>query len=516
MPASARSPVQSSLDFSVAPATIEARAQALQRNFDQVSPRGRALATPWASRLIHLGAFGVLIAVLLGAFGAGGVWVWSVGLAYVGYDAALMLFTLWSSWPLRRAAASDHGAARAHTLGVIVAAHNEASVLPTTLTALLGQARPPEQIVIADDGSSDGTVALLQERYGLQAPPLGELSAPSHLYPSLHWLRLPHGGKARALNAAIVRMDVACVLTVDADTLLEPDALVAVDAAFHANPDLVAATGVLTPVCGPGLQGRLLQWFQRYEYVRNFMARYAWSRLDSLLLISGAFACFRRDAVEEVGGFDADCLVEDYELIHRLRRHAAQRGLPWSTTVIGAALGRTEAPSTVPAFVRQRRRWFGGFLQTQYWYRDMVGDALYGRIGTHLLPVKAMDALQPFFGLAGWMVLVIYGARGRLSVVGPVMLVIAAKTVLDLLFQVWVVHLYRRWTGQRRHGHLGQVWLLGVIEPFSFQLLRHVSAAWGWVLWLRGGMSWGRQQRVGLVADQTAPTKRPDSALPAR
>ncbi|MFX6357449.1 glycosyltransferase, partial [Acinetobacter baumannii] len=87
-------------------------------------------------------------------------------------------------------------------------------------------------ILIADDGSSDGTAAVLARRYGLVAPPLGTMSEPSPVLPSLRWLRLRHGGKARALNAAMVQVDTEVVLTVDADTLLEPGAIAAMRAAF--------------------------------------------------------------------------------------------------------------------------------------------------------------------------------------------------------------------------------------------------------------------------------------------
>ncbi|MGL1645724.1 glycosyltransferase, partial [Vibrio parahaemolyticus] len=90
-------------------------------------------------------------------------------------------------------------------------------------------------------------------------------------------------------------------------------------------------------------------------------SRHAWSRFNSLLLVSGAFATFRRDAVVQVGGFDPDCLVEDYELLHRLHRHARNEGLTWTVRVLGQAQARTDAPSTLMAFLRQRRRWFGGF-----------------------------------------------------------------------------------------------------------------------------------------------------------
>ena len=112
--------------------------------------------------------------------------------------------------------------------------------------------------------------------------PIAPFSAPN--LPSLRWLRLAHGGKARALNAAILHVDEEIVVTVDADTLLEPGAIAAMRNAFAAEPELVAATGVIRPMCGPSLSGRLFEWFQTYEYVRNFLSRYAWERLNGLPL----------------------------------------------------------------------------------------------------------------------------------------------------------------------------------------------------------------------------------------
>ena len=256
-------------------------------------------------------------------------------------------------------------------------------------------------------------------------------------------------------------------MTVDADTLLDRDAVAAMRAAFAADPSLVAATGLLAPECGPLLAGRVLQWFQTYEYMRNFLSRYAWMRADGLLLISGAFAGYRRTAVLSVGGFDPGCLVEDYELIHRLRRSGVQRGLTWRTAVLGEARARTDAPATIPAFLRQRRRWFGGFLQTQWWYRDMVGDARYGRLGTLMLPVKAMDTLQPIYGLTAFVLLLAYLATGRLAVALPVGGVIGAKILLDFGLNLWFVHLYRGWSGGRTRAGFGGAFLAALLEPFS-------------------------------------------------
>ncbi len=485
----------------------------------EASPRYSPPHTPLRSILIHAAVLALWAGLLARAFAGGGsmggsLWGWSVGVAYIAYDTVLLAFVAWQTWGLLkprpappRALQASHGtrgvAATRTRISVIVAAHDEALVLPTTLAALLAQTDPADQIIVADDGSNDGTAALLTQRYGLAAPAFGALSDPSASHAGLHWLRLAHGGKARALNAAINATANEVVLTVDGDTLLDAGAIAAVRRAFDCEPALVATTGVLTPVCSGTASGRVLQWFQTYEYIRNFLSRYAWMQLQSLLLISGAFAGFRRQALVDVGGFDADCLVEDYELIHRLRHHAARLGLDWRFRVLGDAQARTEAPSSVGAFLSQRRRWFGGFLQTQYWYRAMVGDRRLGWLGTLMLPVKAIDTLQPLYGLTAFVLLVFGVGTQRLALIGPVAGLIAAKVTLDLAFHLWSVRLYRRWVGSgpaARSAAFGPSLLAALLEPFTFQLLRHLGAALGWVSFLSGSRRWGRQQRVGARA----------------
>ena len=465
-------------------------------------PRFAPPPTPLRSLLIHGGVALVWLALFARGCVADGPFAWSTGMVYVGYDTCLLLFVMWQTLPLARTrpAVVLPAGVRPVTLGVIVATHNEAAVLPQTLAALFAQSDPPDEILIADDGSTDATARLLTQRYGLEPPLPGGVGSFSAAYPTLRWLFLAHGGKARALNAAVAVIGTDVVVTVDADTLLDRDAVAAMRRAFAADPCLVAATGLLTPECGPTLGGRLLQWFQTYEYLRNFLSRYAWMRADGLLLISGAFAGYRRTAVLSVGGFDPACLVEDYELIHRLRRCGVRRGLIWHTAVLGEARARTDAPATVPAFLRQRRRWFGGFLQTQWWYRDMVGDARYGRLGTLMLPVKAMDTLQPIYGLTAFALLLVYLATGRLAVALPVGGVIGAKILLDFTLNLWFVHVYRGWSGGRTRASFAAAFLAALAEPFSFQLLRHTAAAWGWLTFLTGQGSWGRQPRQWMLA----------------
>ena len=472
--------------------------------FAQASPRVTPPPTPLVSVLIHGGVVLLWLILFARAFGGGGVFAWSTGVVYVAYDTALLAFVFWQTLPLLRAAApSSAGTLSGPTLGVIIAAHNEAGILPRTLAALFAQSDPPDVILVADDGSHDATADVLAG-FGLAPPPVGGLSPVSAQTPALRWFRLPHQGKARALNQAIAAIDTEIVLTVDADTILHSDAIATMRAAFRADPALVTATGVLAPCCGPGLSGRFFEWFQTYEYIRNFLSRYAWSRLDSLLLISGAFAGFRRAAVLEVGGFDPDCLVEDYELIHRLLRFSALQHRGWHSAVLGRARATTDAPGTADSFLRQRRRWFGGFLQTQFWYRDMVGNRRFGYLGTAMLPVKAADTLQPVYGLTAFGLLIYFLATGQFAVVLPAAGVMLAKIGIDLAFHIWSVFLYRRWTGDVRGNRLTHAFAAAIAEPFSFQLFRHLGAALGWFVFLTGRRSWGTKSRFGTVAPSGA------------
>lgn len=450
----------------------------LETTLAHISPRYNPPVRPWRGPLIWAFAMTLFVALFAQGFVAMGVAAWAVGLVYILYDTGLLIFTAVKTWRIDEIASGPVETGERPTLAVVVAAYNEAPVLAATIAALRAQADPPELIVIADDGSDDATPKIMADIEG------GDV----------RWLQLPRGGKARALNLALCEIETDVIVTVDADTLLDRDALAAMRTAFTTDPALVAATGVLTPVCAPGLSGQIFGWFQRYEYVRNFLSRYAWAEKNSLLLVSGAFAGFRRAALVEVGGFDPDCLVEDYEVLHRLHRISADRGLGWTVRVLGDARGTTDAPASLMPFLRQRRRWFAGFLQTQLWNRDMIGNARYGTLGTAMLPVKTLDTAQPLYGLAAFALLITFAAMGTLAIVWPILIAMAVKVVVDLGYLLWSLRLYRRWTGIRL-SPLGAL-AAAVVEPLTFQLLRHAGAAWGWWVFLTGRQVWGPSVRV--------------------
>jgi cellulose synthase/poly-beta-1,6-N-acetylglucosamine synthase-like glycosyltransferase len=470
----------------------------LDQSLRAISPRFTPPPRYLVGPLIWLVAVVLFIALFAQGFVRTGIAAWAVGLVYVLYDTVLLMFVARQTWHLRSTIVRPGpGTFDALTTTVIIAAYNEAPVLEATIKALRSQSTPPDHILIADDGSDDDTPEVLAHLYGFATPKLGETST-SPAVANLRWLRLPRGGKAVALNTAIARINSDIIQTVDADTLLAPGALAAMRRAFENEPELVAATGVLHPICGPTVSGSIFQWFQTYEYVRNFLSRYAWMETNSLLLISGAFAGFRRDALVRVGGFDADSLVEDYEVMHRIHRYARDNDLGWTVRVVGDAQASTDSPGNLMPFLRQRRRWFAGFLQTQYWNRDMIGNARFGALGTAMLPVKALDTVQPLYGLAAFGLLVYFLITGNVIIAMPIIIAMAVKIVIDLLYLLWSLHLYQNWTGHRISA--GGALLAAVIEPFSFQLLRHAGAAWGWFVFLTGRQVWGASARGGIAS----------------
>ena len=465
----------------------------LEAAFQLASPRlnARPIAPLGAFIVAAIALFWIIAFVT--SFFSDSLRAWAIGMAFIVYDLVQLGFVAFQARKLFGSAA-PRAAARRPSVGAIVAAYNEAPALAATLDALLNQTDPPDRIVLADDGSDDDSEGVMADRYGLSAPALGAARA-SRVAPSLVWLRLPHRGKARALNAALKHIETEVVVTVDADTLLAPNAIAEIRDAFAADPELVVGGGVVEPRCGCGVFGQAFQMFQRFEYVRNFLGRFAWSRLDSLLLISGAFAAFRTSAVREVGGFDPASLVEDYELIHRLHRRARERGGIAKVRILGRAFATTDAPATIPAFLTQRRRWFAGFLQTQYWNRDMIGAPRYGALGLAMLPFKCLDAAAPLYGLTGLAMLVWFAATGRTGVALPAFGAVAIKIAFDIANMAYSLEAYRRWTGGRGPRRLALATLCLLVEPITFQVLRHLGAARGWASLLGGRMEWGKASR---------------------
>ena len=458
-------------------------------------PRGLLFA-------VLLGATALLLLAVIGAaFVGSGPWAWAVGLVYIGYDTWLLGHMVSASRRAIQEARPPGPAGPTPTLAVVIAARNERQVLPAALDALLAQDDQPERILLVDDGSSDGTAALLARRYGIAQG--GGPVWQSSLHPRLSLLSKENSGKARSLNLALERLTEEVVVTLDADTVLEPGAIAAVRRAFGAEPALWAACGVLRPVCRGGGIARVFQLYQTFEYLRAFLWRLAWMNEGTLVLVSGAFAGFRRSALLEAGGFDPGCRVEDYELLYRLHRLAGDTGRSLSVRVIGDARAVTDAPAGLRVFLRQRQRWFAGFVETLFRHREMVGDARYGRLGTFHLIVKTVDTLLPLYGLAAIVTLACFVALRR--TLDPVVLAaLAVKFAFDLLMHARCTWLSARWQRTPLSPRVVAGSLLATLtEPFAFQLFRQLGALLGWISFLRGRIEWSPQRSTS--ADEREP-----------
>lgn len=459
--------------------------------------------------------FGTTLALLLLSLVAGvafpGPWAWLAGLIYIAYDTWLLAYMVIAS---RRAVRADLETdpfapqGPLPRLSILIPARNERAILPACLAALEGQTAPGDEIVVIDDGSTDGTDAWLEKAYALGPQgPDGKRSSASH--PGLKVLAKERSGKADSLNRTMRLAEGEVVVTLDADTLLEPRALEAVRVAFANEPGLAAACGVLTPVCPPGPWGlgKVFEFYQRFEYLRGFLWRLAWMRREMLLLISGAFAAYRRPVLDRLRGYDAKSLVEDYDLIYRLHRLSHEEGLGWKTRVIPAARATTDSPGRPRQFLQQRTRWFAGFLETLFRNRDMVGNPRYGMVGLWMLPVKATDCLLPVYALCAVAILAwLLVAHRNLP---PLVLgALAAKFAFDLAFHCWAMWLYYRW---QKLPLTAGIWARSLVatftEPLGFQLLRHLGAVLGWVAFLRGRIEWAPQRAAKEAETASASAK---------
>ncbi|HEY0257218.1 MAG TPA: glycosyltransferase, partial [Candidatus Methylacidiphilales bacterium] len=406
--------------------------------------------------LLFGSVLGLLIFTLYASFAFKGVAAWSIGLVYISYDSVLLIFMVVSSQVAvmrqDRRKTSDATSPlpspeKRPTLSVLICARNERLVLPECLRALRAQTEPADEIIVLDDGSTDAMIDWLTTEYALDFEPHGPSSSgSSQLWPALRVWRKPNSGKADSLNIGWKTARGEIVVTLDADTYIEPEALAAIRDGFVEDPDLGIAGGVLIPVCHRTPWAGFFQFFQTFEYARGFLWRLTWMQYDMLLLISGAFAAYRRTVLETAGGFDATSWVEDYELTHRVYRDIYDRGQRVTVKTLSGARGTTDAPATVHTFLNQRRRWFAGFIATHFKYHDMVGNGRYGPMGRYMLCLKTLDLLLPIYALAAFVVLlVILLIRHFLD--GFIVKLIIAKLIFDLILHAYSIILYQRWLG---------------------------------------------------------------------
>ena len=461
--------------------------------------------------LLFSAVLGLLIFTLYASFAFHGVAAWSIGLVYITYDSLLLGFMVISSQVAvnrqdrkRRAGTAPAllpAGGKRPSLTVLICARNERLVLPECLRALARQSEPADEIIVLDDGSTDDMVRWLTAEYALTFEPAGtSVVGTSARWPSLRVWSKPNTGKADSLNLGWKMARGEIVVTLDADTAVEPEALGAIRDGFVEDPNLGIAGGVLIPVCHRSSLAGFFLFFQTFEYARGFLWRLTFMQYNMLLLISGAFAAYRRSVLESAGGFDATSWVEDYELTHRVYRDSFDSGQPIAVKTISGARATTDAPASINTFLNQRRRWFAGFIATHFKYHDMVGNGRYGSVGRYMLCLKTLDLLLPIYALAAGVILIILLVSHHSLNIFIVKLIIL-KLVFDLVLHAYSIFLYQRWLGTPFSPRFCLRSVGATLsEPFVFQIMRQLGAVFGWLAFLRRRIDWMPQRPVQLAA----------------
>ncbi|HEX5724678.1 MAG TPA: glycosyltransferase, partial [Longimicrobiaceae bacterium] len=421
------------------------------------------------------------------------------------------------------------------SISMLAPAHDEAATIGDSVRALLALYYPNLEVVVVNDGSSDQTLAVLVDQFDLQ--PIHPIfqrrisSAPvvalyrSRIHPNLVVVDKQNGGKADALNAGLNLATGELVCAIDADTLIEPDALIRMVRPFVDDDRVIAAGGTIrianastvrsARVVETRVPRRALPGFQVVEYLRAFLfGRLGWNRVGGNLIISGAFGLFRRDAMIAAGGYLHDTVGEDMELVLRLRRRGYEQKGPHRVDFIPDPVAWTEAPATFAVLGRQRDRWQRGLTDVLWRHRRLFFNPRYGAMGMVAYPYFIInEMLAPvveMVGLAGVVLGLLLGV-----IDWPFALLYflvayglgAVLTFMALILEEMNFHRYHT-LGDRA---MLVVWAL--FENLGYRQLTVIWRLRGMLRFLRGSRAWGKMERRGFT---TTGPGRNENVLPSK
>ncbi len=413
--------------------------------------------------------------------------------------------------------------ARSHAvprISLLAPAFNEESSIAESVRSLLSLHYPDLQVIVVNDGSSDKTIEVLKEVYQLEpsrrlyehyiATKAVRGVYRSRVYPGLMVVDKENGGKADALNVGLNLSEGELVCAIDADTVIEPDALLRLVRPFVQQEDVVAAGGNIRIANGsivrdgrvvtPRVPRRALPGFQMVEYTRAFLVgRMGLNRMGGNVVISGAFGLFRRDAMRATGGYSTATIGEDMELVMRLRRHGVDNGGPHKAQFIPDPVAWTEVPETFGSLGRQRDRWQRGLAQSLFLHKGVLFRPRYKAMGSVVVPyfvfVELLAPLVEFLGLLALLVSALLGVLDpRFAVLffffayGYGLLLTSMAVTLDELT-------FRRYPSVKDKAWL-MLWVF--LEQFGY---RQITVYWrlkGLVRFLLGRTDWGAMERKGF------------------
>ena len=406
-------------------------------------------------------------------------------------------------------------------VSIIAPAFNEEMTIEESVKSLLMLQYPQFEVIVVNDGSKDSTLATIKTTFGLREVPvdieervackpiLGVYRSPDN--PNLVVVDKKNGGKADALNAGINASRYPTICAIDADSLIEGEALLRVMKPFLDRPEKVVAVGGIIRVANGctidagrvvsiGLPRKWLPLIQTVEYLRAFLfGRSGWSALRSLLIISGAFGVFRKDTVIAVGGYRSDTVGEDMELVVRMHRYLREQRVEYEMHFLPDPVCWTEVPESRKVLGRQRNRWQRGLIDSLRIHRRMMLNPKYGPIGLIGFPYFVFfEMLAPVVELSGYVIIPLSYALGVLDF-RFFALFLTVAILFGIILSTGSVVLeelsFRRYP---KTLDLLKLVLAGFLENFGYRQLTlwwRVKGTWDY---LRGSTSWGQMERKGF------------------
>ncbi len=401
---------------------------------------------------------------------------------------------------------------------LLVPAYNEQTTLAASIRSLLQLSYPQYEILVINDGSTDDTLAVLQREFSLVPFPetyrerlktkLVRSVYHSTIFPNLRVIDKENGGKSDSLNAGINVSRYPLYCAVDADSVLQRDSLQRVVKPFLEDPSVIACGGSVRIANGCQISGGFLEKIglpksflarvQIVEYLRAFLfGRMGWSPINAMLIISGAFGIFKKDAVTEVGGYRTDTIGEDMELVVRLHKHYRLAGKSYKIQFVPDPICWTEAPENLKTLRMQRTRWQRGLAESLSKNIGLLFHPKGGTVGWLAYPfMVAFEWLGPLIEVTGYVFMFLLFYFGMISLTAFLVFLLVAigfgllLSMSALLLEEMSFHIYPR------ARHLFWLMLAAFVENFGYRQLTAVWRLTGLVSWLFFSKGrWGTMKR---------------------
>lgn len=287
-------------------------------------------------------------------------------------------------------------------VSILVPAHNESVTIEATVRSLLALDYKLYEIVVVDDGSTDGTAEVLRDAFHMRkvdrpvqrrifCQPEEEIYETRDYKVPITLVRKKNGGKADALNMGINVSNYPYFLCLDADSVLQHDSLEKIVRPVLEDPSVVAVGGTVRPCNGAEIENgrvvryrmprKLLACMQVLEYDRSFLAsRILFDKFNGNIIISGAFGLFLKSEVIAAGGYDSTTMGEDMELVVKLHVFCRENNRRYRIRYVTDAVCWTQVPEKLGDLCKQRRRWHIGLFQSMMRYRNIMANPKYGAV----------------------------------------------------------------------------------------------------------------------------------------